>query len=333
MVIDCVKDLMPHDRALLVKQLRRWGDLNTDAILDCECKRFSTPNIDGFIGYRLESNCAVVFGDPICEQDNQLELAQAFKDYCKEQNWDIIYTIISQKFANKLKEKSKGIFIQFGNKLILDPFPNHLERTGPNGVLVRKKVKHAHKDGITVQEYLGQDPHLEEAIQQVGKNWLTSRHGAQIYISHLNFFNDREGKRWFYALKDDKIVGFLILNEIQENRGWLLNNLILSPEASSGVSELLITSALHALEAENCRYVAIGPVTAKEIVSIMGTGKITSSFLRLCFKTALKMFHLDGQRIFWDKFLTVNEPSYLMFEKICFRTIRALFRALNVSLK
>ncbi len=40
-------------RALLVKLVRSWGGLNTDAILDPHCLFFFIPAIDGFIGYRI----------------------------------------------------------------------------------------------------------------------------------------------------------------------------------------------------------------------------------------------------------------------------------------
>ncbi len=331
MTVECMKELNTEQRTLLVRQLRLWGDLNTDAILDPNCKRFSIPSIEGFIGYRTEMNCAVVFGDPVCSSTDQLPLVEAFESYCKEQGWDVVYTIVSEKFANAMSNKHPRILIQFGSKVIIDPAENHLKRTGSNGVLVRKKVKHAIKEGIVVKEYFGGDPSIENAIEELGKTWLRSRHGPQIFISHLSFFHDREGKRWFYAKQGDRVIGFLILNEIRAQSGWLLNNLIYSKDSGHGTSELLITTALNALQMEGCRYAYVGPITAKEIVSIVGIGKFRSWLIRVIFKAAVKLFHLDGQRIFWEKFELKYEPSYLIFQKINYRTIKALFRALNVG--
>jgi len=320
-----------ESRALLVKHVRRWGGLNSDVMLDPNCKFFSVPCIEGFIGYRIEAKSAIVFGDPVCALVDQCQLAEAFQSDCREKGLNVIYAIASPPFAKAIHSHRGHVLIQFGNKLILDPSDNPLKKTGSNGILLRKKVKHALKEGIVVHEYLTPEASIEKSIEQVGHSWLQSRHGPQVFIAHLNLFNDREGKRWFYASDKDRIVGFLLLNEIQASSGWLLNNLILSPDAPSGTSELLITSALEALEKENSKSVVIGPVTSQEI-SIAGLGTFSSWFLNTVFRTSKKIFKLDGQRIFWDKFQPHGEPSYLIFDKVNIRTTRALLRAMNIKI-
>lgn len=322
-----------HDsRTLLVKHVRRWGGLNSDVMLDTDCKFFSVSSIEGFIGYRIEAKTAIVFGDPVCALGEQYQLAEAFQLDCREKGLNVIYAIASDPFAKAIHNQHEYVLIQFGNKLILDPSDNPLKKTGSNGVLLRKKVKHALSEGIVVHEYLTQEASLEKSIEQVGLSWLRSRRGPQVYIAHLNLFNDREGKRWFYAMEKERVIGFLLLNEIQASSGWLLNNLILNPDAPSGTSELLITSALETLEKENSsKSVVIGPVTSKEI-HIAGLGTFSSWFINTVFKTTKKIFKLDGQRVFWEKFQPHGEPAYLIFDKVNFRTTRALMRAMNIKI-
>lgn len=314
-------------RSLLVKQVRRWGDLNTDAILDSACQIFSIPTIEGFIGYKIEGECAIVFGEPLCASDDKGRLAEAFQRYCEGQNLSVTYIIVSDEFVNVAK---KPIAIQFGNKLILDPSRDPLKNTGSKGVLVRKKVKRAIGEGLSVSEYRSDDPKLEKAIEKIGIAWLQSRHGAQVYIAHLSFFADKEGKRWFYAHQGEKVVGVLLLNQIQASSGWLLNNLMISKEAPNGTSELLITSVLKILEEEKCHYVEIGPVVGKQLEKLVGLGPFSIWLTRGLFKVAKRIFRLDGQTDFWEKFQPEKEPSYLLFDQINFRTIKALKSALNI---
>lgn len=330
-VINCIKDLSESRRSLIVSKIRKWGGLNTDAILDSNCQLFSIPSIEGFIGYRIESNCAVVFGDPVCPLANQVQLAEAFRYYCEEQGLNVIYTIVSEQFTRVSANEHKRVLIQFGNKLVLDPSDDPLKRTGPKAVLVRKKVKHALNKGIVFSEYLTGDPVLERSIEEVGSSWLKSRHGPQVYIAHFNFFNDREGKRLFYAKQGERVVGFLLLNEIQASSGWLLNNLIIDADAPPGTSELLITSTLKVLEMEKSKSVIVGPVTTVQI-EIGGLGVFPSWIARRVFSAAKRVFRLDSQRVFWDKFQPLNEPSYLIFDKINLRTVKALMRAMNVKI-
>jgi lysylphosphatidylglycerol synthetase-like protein (DUF2156 family) len=329
---DCSKKLCEDPRTLLVKQVRQWGDLNTDALLDSSCKQFSIPSIEGFIGYRTELNCAIVFGDPVCPKTDQPQMAEAFQRHCKENGLNVIYAIVTEQFANSVLNQNQNVLIQFGNKLILEPNDNPLNRSGPKGVLVRKKVKHAIKDGVVISEYHHDDPSVEKEIEHVAQNWLEARNGPQVYIAHLDFFNDMQGKRWFIAKHDGHVIGFLILNEIQASSGWLLNNLIITRDAPTGTSELLVTTILQTLEAEKCNYVAVGPVTGDNILHIIGLGTFSSWLLHWIFKAAKKIFRLDGQKVFWEKFQPKHEPSYVMFDRMNIRTVKALLRAMNVKL-
>src|SRR5262245_50974937 len=74
-----------NERLQIVEFVRRWGGLATDALLDPQCQYFRTPEIDGFIGYRIECGCAVVFGDPVCAPDDTFQLARAFHKFCQTQ--------------------------------------------------------------------------------------------------------------------------------------------------------------------------------------------------------------------------------------------------------
>lgn len=321
MTVDPVKDQNQDQRTMVVKLVRKWGDLNTDAVLDPHCSLFFIPSIDGFIGYRIELNCAVVFGEPVCSHDDKVQLIKAFRSFCEEKHLNIVYIIISKDFADIALEQHKGVLIQFGNKLVLNPHDNPSKKTGSQAVLLRKKVKHALKAGITVTEYKNEDLAFEKEIENIGNSWLQSRKGPQVFIAHLNIFQDKEGKRWFYASKNNRVMGFLVLNAIQEGSGWLLNNVILASDAPSGTSELLINSVFETLQENNCSRIIIGPVIGKGIKAI-GLRPFSIWFLKMIFQGMKRIFRLEGQKVFWENFPLKKNP--LMFCWI--RLISGLFR-------
>lgn len=324
----CLRELSQEQRNFVIGQVRRWGDLNSDAVLDPLCKLFAIPSIEGFIGYRTEDKCAIVFGEPVCAPADRSQLAEAFQQYCRLHGLKTIYAMVSKNFS---LIHPYGSLIEYGHRLILDPCDDPLKKTGPDGVLIRKKVKHALKTGVAIDEYLKKDPALEKAIEQVGDAWLHSRRGAQIYIAHHNFFTDRECKRWFYAKLENRVIGFILLNELQASSGWLLNNLITTSDAPSGTSELLITTVLQTLEKEKCPVVVCGPVVSRQIQHIEGLGAFSSFVVRSLFSLAKRIFHLEGQTKFWEKFHPKKEPSFVMFEELNFHAIKALLRAMNVN--
>ena len=325
----CVPTQSYNERESLVKKVRQWGDLNTDAVLDLERLIFSIPTVNGFIGYKIKENCAVVFGAPVCSVVDRLSLNEAFQDYCNQHHLNVIYNMISDSFTKNENTEKAPILVPFGYKLSFDPKESPQDKTGSKAVLVRKKVKRALKEGVLIEEYLVEDKTIEENIEKIGKNWLSLRRGPQIYIAHLSFFNDREGKRWFYAKYREELVGFLILNETKETGGWLLNNLIVTSQAPNGTAELLVIHTLEALNKEGVSKVIVGPVTGSTIPHVIGLSSFSTIFLRLLFKCAKIFLRLDGQAIFWDKFQPDKEPSYILFDTLNYRTIKGLLRAMN----
>jgi lysylphosphatidylglycerol synthetase-like protein (DUF2156 family) len=330
----CLIESSTDERHLIVEKIRRWGGSASNALLDPACKLFIPSHIDGLLGYRLELGCAIVLGDPVCAPANIPILVHAFNHFCKVRGWKIIYTIASEQFAKWVIGHQGGALVEFGEELILDPHSDPRAKTGVNASLVRRKVRHALNENVKVQEYKGKNQEIEKEIEQVGQAWLNSRRGPQIYISHVNLFENRFGKRWFYAQQEENIIGTLVLNQLQARQGWLLNHLMITPQAPHGTPELLVISALEALQQEGCHFITFGNSPGKELGEIVGLNKINAWLARRAYKIANKIFHLDGKQKFWGKFHPESERSYLIFSNshISFRELWGLMRALNVSL-
>lgn len=322
------------ERKSYVELIRQWGGVNTDGLLEESCQKFFIPEAAGFIGYRVENSQAIVFGDPVCSEENKPLFARKFQEKCREDGLGVMYSIVTLEFAKWLHENMNAPIFEWGENFILNPFENPVKGTGSNAVLVRKKVKHALKDGVIVQEYLGTDLRIEEKISKLADGWVEKRKGPQIFLAHVSLFQNRIGKRWFYAEKEGDVVGFLVLNEIQSKKGWLLNNVMLSSNAPNGVSELLIISTLETLERENCHYVIAGPVPIKDLKEIQGLNPALEYLVRLMFKGAKYIFHLDGYQTYWHKFNPKSEGSYLAFPEnnIGYSSVVGLMRAYNMNI-
>lgn len=322
------------ERAWKVKCVRHWGSITSDAVLDPACQIFRIPHLDGFIGYRVEKNCAVVFGDPICSTLDIPQLTHAFHAYCKSQQLNVIYVMTSETFTHWAIEHVCQASIQIGNELFMDPHNDPRKNTGVHGSLVRRKIRHATHEGVYIQEYKGQDLKIERAIDQVGKEWLSSRHHPQVYISHIRLFDDRIGKRWIYAQLRDKIIGIIVLNQLHAHQGWLLNRLMTSPDAPHGTPEMLVTTAMEIVANEKYPFITFGSIPAQELGQIIGLNKLATWIARLSFRFANKIFHLEGHQKFWEKYHPLSRPCYILLREphLGFNEAWSLVRALNMSL-
>lgn len=317
-------------KPLIVDMVRRWGGSTTDAVLDPSMEFFSFPTIQGFVSFRLAGNCAIVYGDPICASEDKAAMAEAFHRFIEGQGKSIVYIAASEPFARWAIQNVCGALIEFGEELVLNPQNDPRKRTGNHGSLVRRKVRHALKEGVTAHEYIGRDAALEREIEQVGELWLASRKGTQIHISDVYLFDNRTGKRWFYTKRDGKVIGVISLNQLHAHNGWLMNHLMITPDASNGTPEMLVVTALEALEKEGCTYTTVGMVPAAQLGAIEGLSPISTSLARWIFKVAKKVGHLDGLNTFWGKYHPESKPSYLLFSRnrVGLRELLALKSAL-----
>jgi lysylphosphatidylglycerol synthetase-like protein (DUF2156 family) len=320
-----------HEDRCIVDYVQRWGHPTSIALLDPSCEIFSTPDIEGIIGYRTQSNNAIVFGDPVCSLENIPKLTRAFHNYCKKIGTGIIYVASSERFVNWALPSICRSAIGFGDEIILNPLINPLSLKGKGPSLLRNKFNQSVREGITVREYKEPNISVEQSIEQVGIAWQKSRQGPQIYLHQINIFKDRSNKRWFYAEYQNGIIGVLMLNRIDAYNGWVINILMVQPEAPSYTSELLILSALDALRAEQCDYLSIGTTPAAQLGAINGLSAFSTWCARKTFNIAKRFFKLGDRQRYWKKFHPRTSPSYLLFSKprIGISEILCIMRALN----
>lgn len=310
----------------------KWGGAVSEAILESSSNYFYLNEIEGFIGYRLLHGCAVVLGDPVCAPEKKTLLAEAFQKFCDENMLTSIYFIASKQFASGAINRISKIMIEVGEEVIFDPSFDPME--GHKGAKLRNTIHHANHLGLSVKEYIPMNIELEKAMLQVGKKWVNARRGPQIYLGHLNFFDDRTGKRWFY-LQDGKgnMTGMALLSSLEAYHGWLLKFLITLRGAPRGASELLMVSLLDTLRQEGCHYLTYGMIPGDRLGEIIGLGKVSTCIARGGFKLAKWLFHLGERNVYWHKFHPHSEKCYVLFSSPTMRLkeLRALSNALKID--
>ncbi|KIA76937.1 phosphatidylglycerol lysyltransferase domain-containing protein [Parachlamydia acanthamoebae] len=293
-------------------------------MFDFPCHFFQVPACKGVIAYRIEYGCAVVFGEPICPPEETAKLAEAFHQHCQKSNLNVIYIIVSEKFAKWAKNSYCNILIEACSELIFDPEIDPCKTSNR----LRHRVEKASKRGLMIHEYIPFDAKIEEALKQIGIAWQQAIRGPHIYLGHLNFFESYIGKRWFYAKEGDKITAMIMLSRVESSDGWLLKFLITSPEAPQATSEFLMTSVLDVLRKENCRFLSKGTAPANLLGEVSGLGYVSTHLLSGMYKVISKVFKFEKRKEYWLRYDPKIVPSYLLFHRphIGFNEIRALMK-------
>lgn len=317
----------------IVPLVRKYAGAASDALLDPSCLQFTHEPIEGFIGYKSLAGCAIVLGDPVCSADDALALATAFQAYTREQNLSTIYMMTSERFTKLAQNSICKASVRFGEELWISLDKNPFDNTGERASLLRRKVRHSQQEGVEVQEYTGSDPALEQDIIAVGSEWLKSREGLQIHTSKVRIFENRFGKRWFYATKDNKVIGVLILNRTEASNSYLINRYMVIPSAPGGVAEALVMCAIDKLIEEQCPALCCGIVVGHKGFTSNGLSQLQHVLAKSALVFANRFFGLTNRKVFWEKFMPESRSSNLLFESgsIGFKEIKALTKALHIT--
>lgn len=302
---------------LIFDYIQRWGNHASVPLIERPCNYFSHDAIDGTIGYHQRKSSRIIFGDPLCAHDRRKDFVKAFHDSCKEQRSSAIYLNSSNHFTHWFIKEFGGSSISLGNELIINPQRDMRKETGFYARDLRWKHKKSLREGITMHEYLGNDPGVEKLLQEVGHTWLSHRKGRQACLFPINIFNNRKGKRWFYAMHQGKITGVLTINRIDAVNGWIINMLMCLPTAVNSTSAFMLMHVFDQLNSEGCTFFSAGFIPDNTINHLQGFGATSSWILRRSYTACTKLLKLQSKKQFWNQFEPEAQPTYLLFPSSC----------------
>lgn len=320
-----MNERVDHEKNLYIQ----YGAAASEAMFDFPCLFFHHPDCKGVIAYRKEFNCAIVVGDPICPPEEINLLTKSFQEYCQKSNLNILYVIVSKSFNQWALSNQCKISIEVCEELIFNPMQDPKLASHR----LKHRVEKAQKQGLILCEYNPYDEKIEKEFIELGVKWQQSIKGPNIYLGHLNFFENYQGKRWFYVKDKDQITAMTMLSRIESKAGWLLKFLIIDPSAISGTSEFLITSVLDQLRKEKCHFLTKGMLPADQLGHIEGLGYLSQSLAKLIYQMISKWFKFKNRKEYWLRYHPKMNPAYLVFyqKKIGLNEIRALQKVFRTN--
>ena len=311
--------------------IEKWGNCSSIIALERDdCKIFINNDKSGIIIYYSTAKYNIVFGDPICAENDFHQTVKEFKSYCSSQKQKPIYLNVSSLNAKKLHELENQAIIDFGDELNLNIEKDFKIMPGFYGNLLRRKYKAAEKTNLEIQEYKSHCPQMEKKIEEVAKIWLKNRQGTQTGLIPVNIFKNRVNKRWFFAKIKDDIVGLLTLNKFSNNR-FVINLLIHTPTSPPETSDFIVLKTIEYLKEENITNFCIG-ITPKKVISQMfGFNKINEFLIKITYKISNKILKHENKQRFWKKFVPdfANVFIVLPDKKIKLGHISAILKAVK----
>lgn len=294
-----------------VNYIRQWGNYASATLLERPCAIFTHPHIEGMIGYHERKSSVVVFGEPLCAPEDRAAFIEAFHKQCHDNKKKITYLNISEPFMDWFVDHWRGSAFGIGDEIIINPERDVRKETGFHARNLRWKHAKSLREGITIHEYIQHDPVLEQKMHQVGQAWLKNRSGAQPCLFPLNIFNNRNEKRWFYALHNNEIIGLLTLNRLNAHNGWVINMLIYTPQAVNSTSAFILMTVLDILREEKCTLLSAGTIPS-ELGRVAGLGPIGTWVTGTAYPIISKFLNLENKKQFWNQFEPIKKPIFVL---------------------
>lgn len=226
-------------------------------ILNPGFSHWFSPEEDAVVGYVERRGFRVVGGAPVCAPERLAQVAGAFEDDARRAGCRVCYFGAGQRLyeGSRLPRAHAAVFL--GAQPVWHParWPGIVERH-PS---LRAQFRRARNKGVTVTEWPAAQAEAHPRLQACLRAWLAGRPMPPMHFlvepETLAFLHDR---RTFVAEQGGTPVAFLVASPVPARQGWLVEQIIRTPHAPNGTTELLLDSAVRSVAADGARYLTLG---------------------------------------------------------------------------
>ncbi len=265
---------------------------------------------NGFLfGYKKVGETLFIALEPLHESDADLSLAiEELKIFTQTKTIAVIG--IYQKMMSQLL--SMGFSgLKFGR----DPWISleSCEPKGNKGKGIRSARNQALKDGVTVCEWnlkeTNQDLAKKNKLEHVLNGWKAqSVLQLEGFLLTIDPFKELPGRKLFVAEKNNTVVAFLLATPVENKVSYYFEDLIYTPSAPNGTTELLTLTAFQTLKDLGFKEVSLGVVAINNLSLIdnqnrfydfcMDAAKFIASFFYN--SSGIELYRKRYQPVRWD---------------------------------
>ena len=255
---------------------------------------FLAPGEEGLVNYRLESNVAVVLGDPVCAPEAFERVTRSFLDFCTLRNWRVAFYQTYPDHLSAYRALKLHAF-KIGEEALIDPQTFTLN--GSAIANVRISARRAERDEVVIHWYEGVLPvEVMNQLEHISNAWLEHKAGQQ--TSEMGFSMGR-------------------LEELPNTaeRAEMLASISQPSNTSQIVAPRVVTAVATTSSSKPCAFVTFIPVygtlthdaaTTGNQSEVLGTNP---SLQRHCVSTASPSAAMQGEGWGWTLDLMRRAPD------------------------
>lgn len=313
--------IKPHKRSYIGNEnyrekamflLEQFGSSSVDYFKTYKDKLFFLSDIhDAFIAYRISGGFAIVLEEPVCAEENKVDVLAEFDIHCRKMGLKPAFYRVDENsipWFNQLKKQKMLI----GQEAILEI--KNFSMEGKEKKSLRNGLNSLTKKGYTVAVHPA--PHSEEFLTQlriVSDEWLNSFQKRESVFSQ-GMFDEKELKQQDVIVMTDtegSMRAFLnIIPDYAEDE-CTYDLIRKTNDAPGAAMDALIIKLIEYAKGKEKLYLNLGMVPMSGIVQPVNTAE---QIVKLAAEKIRRFQHYKGLREFKEKYAAIWENKYLVYD-------------------
>lgn len=280
-------------------------------ILNPGIKLWFSHHYPAVVGYVEAAGRRIVAGSPVGPRNAIAAIAAEFAAAGRR---PVCYFDVGAEFAELLVAEGKTGLMLLGAQPVWDPHDWPARLAGKSSL--RAQINRARNKHVQVQAWSSERAAGNRQLQACLNAWLGSRGLPTLhFLVEPQTLSALQDRLVLVAERQGQVCGFLVASPIPLRRGWLIEQIVRSPQAPNGTTELLLDGAMRSMAARDARCVTLGlsPLSVRADVSqpdqplwLQATLAATRSF-------GQRFYNFEGLDAFKAKFRPDHwEPLYAL---------------------
>jgi phosphatidylglycerol lysyltransferase len=285
------------------------------------------------VGFVSQNGVRVVAGAPICEKNDLRETAAEFEKDAARMKERVCYFCAERRLESICAESKNYAKVLLGAQPVWHPksWAGIIETHKS----LRAQLNRARNKNVKVEEWSGEKARNHPALEKCLHDWLANKGLPPLaFLVEPDTLSHLEDRRIFVAMRESKVVGFVLLSPVTQRSGWLFEQFIHCPNAPNGTVELMIDTAMRVLAKDGYEYATLGlaPLSTRAEIPQFENPLWLHILLFWMRKHAGRFYNFDGLDAFkaklqperWEPVFAIsNEKSF------SFRTLYAIASAFS----
>jgi phosphatidylglycerol lysyltransferase len=292
------------ERRRVLELLRRHGwNATSFQVLEGGFSYWFDATGDACVAYVDTGGAWVAAGAPIADERSLCDVARAFVEAASRAARSACFFATEPRFLGVAGFEH----LLIGEQPVWDP--RQWEATLRGSHSLREQLRRARAKGVAVERapaeaFASADAPLRHELERLIDSWQRSKAMPPMeFLVRVAPFDFAVERRLFVARRGERIVGLAAVVPVYARGGWFVENLLRTPDAPNGTTELLVDAAMRDAAALGSAYLTLGLAPLAGDVSVL---------LGLARRYAAPLYDFRGLGAFKAK-LRPNEwvPIYL----------------------